>query len=92
MPSRDARHTTKMNLIQNWIVHHLQIIPPPDHWGSGFQQQHGDWDWSRITGMRNILVHHYFEIDTDIVWSVVEKDLPGLKAKVDEVLKSLSGP
>ena len=58
----------------------------------GFQQQHGDWDWSRITGMRNILVHHYFEIDTDIVWSVVEKDLPGLKAKVDEVLKSLSGP
>jgi len=35
MPSRDARHTTKMNLIQNWIVHHLQIIPPPDHWGSG---------------------------------------------------------
>jgi uncharacterized protein with HEPN domain len=25
--------------------------------------------------MRNVLVHQYFEIDTDIVWSVVENDL-----------------
>jgi len=42
--------------------------------------------------MRNILIHHYFEIDTDIVWSVVEKDLPDLKAKVDEALKNLIKP
>jgi len=32
--------------------------------------------------MRNILVHHYFEIDTDIVWSLMQTELPSLKAKV----------
>jgi len=36
--------------------------------------------------MRNILVHHYFEIDTEIVWSVLTTDLPELHAKVLAVL------
>ena len=50
------------------------------------RSDHPDLPWSGITGMRNILVHHYFEVDTDIVWSVVEKDLPDLKAKLLEIL------
>ena len=37
--------------------------------------------------MRNILVHHYFEIDTDAVWSVLKVDLPALKAKVEAALE-----
>ena len=39
--------------------------------------------------MRNILVHHYFGIDTDAVWSMVERDLPELKLNVETILKSL---
>jgi uncharacterized protein with HEPN domain len=37
--------------------------------------------------MRNILVHHYFGIDTDAVWSVVERDLPELKLNIQTILK-----
>lgn len=36
--------------------------------------------------MRNVLVHQYFGIDTDIVWSVVERELPGLKVQFREIL------
>jgi uncharacterized protein with HEPN domain len=39
--------------------------------------------------MRNILVHHYFGIDVDAVWSVVEHDLPELKLNVEAILKGL---
>ncbi len=39
--------------------------------------------------MRNILVHHYFGIDTDAVWAVVEKDLPDLKWNVQEILRRM---
>jgi uncharacterized protein with HEPN domain len=31
-------------------------------------------------------VHHYFEIDADQVWNVVERDLPALRAKVMQIL------
>ena len=41
--------------------------------------------------MRNILVHVYFGIDTDLVWEVVERDLAVLKRTVEEMLHSL-GP
>jgi uncharacterized protein with HEPN domain len=77
-------------LIQTWIVHHITIIGEacralPDD----FQATHTNVPWTDIVGMRNILVHHYFGIDTEAVWSVVEKDLPELKLNIQVILKSL---
>jgi uncharacterized protein with HEPN domain len=34
---------------------------------------------SPIIGVRGILIHHYFGIDRDAVWNVVEDDLLALK-------------
>ncbi len=34
--------------------------------------------WADIVGMRNRLIHAYFEVDLDMVWDVVTADLPGL--------------
>lgn len=68
------------DLIQNWIVHHLQIIgEAAARLSENFRKNHPDIPWTEIIGMRNILVHDYFGIDTEIVWSVVEKDIPTLK-------------
>ena len=39
--------------------------------------------------MRNILVHHYFGVDRDAVWAVVEKNLPELKPSVEAILGEL---
>jgi uncharacterized protein with HEPN domain len=41
--------------------------------------------------MRNILVHDYFGLDVEEVWSVVERDLPGLKAVLQALLDALGG-
>ena len=42
--------------------------------------------------MRNILVHHYFEIDLDIVKAVLEKDLPVLKSRIQAIQRDLEEP
>jgi uncharacterized protein with HEPN domain len=34
-------------------------------------------------------VHGYFEIDNEVVWSVVENDLPELKKKIQKMLKEM---
>ena len=78
-------------LIQNWTVRHLQIIGEACRGISErFRQEHPEIPWSKIIGMRHILVHDYFGIDVDVVWSVVEHDLPPLKRQVQAILKSQS--
>jgi uncharacterized protein with HEPN domain len=42
--------------------------------------------WQDITGMRNRLIHAYFDVDLDTVWSTVTKDLPVLKAELEKIL------
>ena len=77
-------------LIQTWIVHHITIIGEACRaLSDDFQAAYADVPWADIVAMRNILVHHYFGIDKDAVWSVVERDLPELKLNVKRILKSL---
>jgi uncharacterized protein with HEPN domain len=77
-------------LIQTWIVHHITIIGEACRsLPNEFQAAHANVPWADIIGMRNILVHHYFGVDTDAVWSVVERDLPELKFDVETILKNL---
>lgn len=45
-----------------------------------------DIQWRQIIGMRNILVHEYFGIDTTLVWQIIKKDLGPLKIEVRRIL------
>ena len=42
--------------------------------------------------MRNVLVHEYFGIDLDEVWTTVARDLPDLKAKIKLLLATVGSP
>ena len=74
-------------LIQTWVLHHLQIIGEAVRaLSTELTQKHSEVAWSKIVGMRNILVHNYFSIDAGIVWAVLENDLPVLKQQITELL------
>jgi uncharacterized protein with HEPN domain len=42
------------------------------------KRRHPEIPWTQITGFRNRIVHAYLDIDPDLVWSIIEDDLPGL--------------
>lgn len=78
----------KDELIQTWVLHHIQILgEAAARISDEFQEKHPDTPWFKIIGMRNILVHDYFHIDIDVVWSVVENDLPVLYDQVKQLLR-----
>jgi len=77
-------------LVETWVIHHLQIIGEAARGLSkSLQKKYKGVPWAEIVGMRNILVHHYFGIETDEVWSTIENDLPDLKRKIFTILKAL---
>ena len=67
-------------LIQTWMVHHIQIIGEAAAAISAeFRVLHPEIPWRSIASMRNAIVHAYFRVDLDEVWSVISNDLPALK-------------
>lgn len=76
-------------LVQTWVLRHLQIIGEASRQLSeDFRKRHSDIPWSKMIGMRNILVHRYFGIDPVVVWAVVENELPKLKEVIDTLLRA----
>src|SRR5689334_5028856 len=76
-------------MLQVWVLHHLQLLGEAARCLSEeFRQSHPDTVWSKAAGMRHILVHHYFEIDAEQVWRVVQHDLEPLRERVRAILAS----
>ncbi len=52
----------------------------------GFVAIHSELPWMEMRGIRNKVIHEYFDMDWDIVWTTVKHDLPALKAQIEAVL------
>lgn len=77
-------------LVQTWVVHHLQIIGEAcGKLSSKLQKEYPKIPWAEIVAMRNILVHDYFGIDVEEVWTTVEQDLPVFKRQIKGIIKKL---
>ena len=50
------------------------------------REAHPDIPWRKVTGMRNRLVHAYFDIDLQLVWGTVQSDLPELIAQLEPLV------
>jgi uncharacterized protein with HEPN domain len=50
-----------------------------------FRQANPDVPWRKMTGMRDRLVHAYFDVDLDVVWQTVTQDLPPLLGRLEEI-------
>ena len=51
-----------------------------------FREEHAAIPWDRIIGMRNRLIHAYYDINRDILWQTVVEDLPPLIGQLEAAL------
>ena len=49
-------------------------------------------EWSAISGFRNVIVHNYLGIDLQQIWTIIQQDVPTLKAAAETHLESTSPP
>ncbi len=74
-------------IIQDAVIRNLEIIGEPvKKLSPDLRKRRPKVPWSRIAGMRDVLIHDYFGVDLKTVWDVVENRLPELLRHVEELL------
>ncbi len=48
-----------------------------------------DIEWKKAKGLRDIITHHYFDIDAEIVYSVCEIEIPKMKTIIKKMIDDL---
>ena len=83
---RDAFMADKMR--QDAVVRKLEVGEAVKNLSENAKQGRPEIPWRQIAGMRDRLTHDYFGVDLVLVWATVEKDVPNLKAAVEQILFS----
>lgn len=71
-------------------IKQMEIIgEASNHLSQAIKEEFSTIAWSQIIGLRNVFVHEYFGVDTNLVWEIIKKDLPELKSKIAFILKAV---
>ena len=91
-----GRYTSQMNhdlfvrdeLVIDGVARNLEIIgEAARQLPEEFKRVNTQIPWTQIAGLRNRIVHDYFGLDLEIIWEIIQHDLPELEKQV-RALKS----
>ncbi len=73
------------------VVKNIEIIGEAANMlTADFQEAHPNTLWKKVRGMRNYIVHEYFQIDDIVVWEVATKSLVELKEQISQYLEEIN--
>ncbi|MEK7161404.1 MAG: DUF86 domain-containing protein [Patescibacteria group bacterium] len=75
--------------LQDKVIRRLAIIGEAvKHLPSDFRNKHKAIPWKEIAGMRDILVHEYYNVDAPLVWRVAKFRLPSMRKYLSRVIEN----
>ena len=83
-----AAFITSENFVQRdaCCFYLLQIGELARTLSDSFKDAHDDIPWKQIRGLRNMVAHNYGHVDFEIIWSIVQDDIPVLFEKLHAIL------
>jgi uncharacterized protein with HEPN domain len=83
----DWEQFSRDELVQNAVMRQIQVVgQAARRVSSAYRNEHPQILWAEIIGMRNRLVHEYFQILPRRVWDVVEQDIPRLIEAIEPLV------
>ena len=58
------------------------------HIPAAVREAHPQIPWRTIIGARNRIIHGYLGIDTDLIWDIVQEDIPALLPALKQIAKT----
>jgi uncharacterized protein with HEPN domain len=89
-PLHDLEEFQNNQQVQDAVIRNIEIIGEAvskiNSLAPDFVHQHPQIPWAQMRGIRNIVVHEYFFVDLNVVWTTVRNDLAQLKQQIDDLL------
>lgn len=80
---------SKDSLLQDAVIRRLEIIgEASSRISAETQAQYPHLPWLAMKGTRNRVIHEYDSVEIEIIWDIVEMDLPSLIAELEKILPS----
>jgi len=57
---------------------------------SDFREKHNKIEWKKISGMRDKIIHQYFNVDYELLWDVIKNKLPTIKKEIEIIEKEVN--
>ncbi len=74
-------------MIQSAVIREIQVIGEAARMVTDeTKAKHTSIEWSAISGMRNRIIHEYFNIDLSIVWETINSDIPALLEQLERIV------
>ena len=81
---------TSNRLKQSALVREIEIIgEAAKNISTDLKNSHPEVEWKDIVGTRDKIIHHYFGVDLNIVWSIIKDNLPDLKKNIEKIKQNL---
>lgn len=75
---------------QDIVVHRLEIIGEAvKKIPQELRNRYSQIPWREIARTRDKITHHYFEVDVEQIWNIIQNDLQPLKKQVKQMLREL---
>lgn len=72
----------------NAVVRSLEIMgEAAKNLPINFKEKYSNVPWKKIIGTRDVIIHHYFGVNLEVIWEIVKNDLPKLKEQMLRIKK-----
>jgi uncharacterized protein with HEPN domain len=80
-------------MVQDAVIRNLEVMGEAvRRVSAGTRSAHPEIPWKQIAGTRDRVIHGYFTVDLEIVWEIVETELPSLRPRLAALLTDETPP
>ncbi len=76
----------KREMVIDAVLRNLELVgEASNRLTKEFQDKHSNIPWKKLIGLRNIVIHAYSDVDLDIIWDIITKNIPGTRKSIQQI-------
>jgi uncharacterized protein with HEPN domain len=90
--SRSAEDLLQDDYFSHAVIRAIEVIGEASkNVSQSLKATYPEVEWRQMAGMRDKVIHRYFEINWKIVWDVINTEIPVIEPKISAILQAIEG-